>query len=210
MSQSIESLQWRYATKEFDPTKELSKVQLDTILESMRLTASSYGLQPWKFVVVENTEIREKLKAAAWNQSQITDASALVVLCTRTDINPEYVDMYMKHVSEVRSIPVEQLSGFADMIKGTLSRRTPEQVVEWSTRQVYIALGTALLTAAEMKIDACPMEGFDSGSFDSILDLPSKNLTSRVCLTLGFRSDKDSMAHVSKVRFADSEVIETI
>lgn len=205
--QAIQSLEWRYATKKFDPTKKLSKEQLDTILESMRLTASSYGLQPWKFVVVKNPEVREKLKAAAWNQSQVTEASDFVVLCVRTDVDASYVDAYMKRISEIRSIPTENLAGFADMIKGTINGRTPEQVVEWSTRQVYIALGTALLSSAEAHIDACPMEGFDSSAFDTILDLPAKNLSSKVCLALGFRADSDDMAGLSKVRFDTSDVI---
>lgn len=207
MSHIQKSLEWRYATKQFDSTKKLTQEQLHSILESMRLSASSYGLQPWKFVVVKNPEIREKLKASAWNQSQVTDASDFVVLCVRTDVDEAYVDAYMKKISEIRSVPVEQLSGFADMIKGTIRGRTPEQVLEWSTRQVYIALGTALLAAAETNIDACPMEGFDSSAFDTILDLPAKNLSSRVCIALGFRAESDAMAGISKVRFDSSDVV---
>ncbi|MBU3668340.1 MAG: NAD(P)H-dependent oxidoreductase [Candidatus Taylorbacteria bacterium] len=207
MSHIQKALEWRYATKQFDSTKKLTEEQLNTILESMRLSASSYGLQPWKFVIVQNPEVREKLKAASWNQPQVTDASHFVVLCVRTDVNEAYVDAYMKKISETRSVPVEQLSGYADMIKGTLGRRTAEQILEWSTHQVYIALGTALLAAAETNIDACPMEGFESSTFDTILDLPAKNLSSRVCIALGFRAESDEMAKAPKVRFDSSDVV---
>lgn len=210
MNNIINALNWRYATKSFDSSKKLSDEQLDTILESMRLSASSYGLQPWKFVVVSNPETRTALRAAAWDQTQVTDASALVVLAVRTDVDAAYVDAYMKSIADARGMDVAALSGFADMIKGTISRRTAEQVVDWSSRQVYIALGTALTTAAQLEVDTCPMEGFDEAKFDEILGLKEKNLSSRVCLAIGFRSAEDTSASYKKVRSAKDEVIVTV
>lgn len=210
MNNIINALNWRYATKSFDPSKKLSDEQLDTILESMRLSASSYGLQPWKFIVVSNPETRTALRAAAWDQTQVTDASVFIVLTVRTDVDAAYVDAYMKSIADARGMDVSALAGFADMIKGTISRRTAEQVIDWSSRQVYIALGTALTTAAQLEVDACPMEGFDESKFDEILGLKEKRLTSRVCLALGFRSAEDTSASYKKVRFAKNEVIVTM
>jgi nitroreductase len=210
MNNIINALNWRYATKSFDPSKKLSDEQLDTILESMRLSASSYGLQPWKFIVVSNPETRTALRAAAWDQTQVTDASVFIVLTVRTDVDAAYVDAYMKSIADARGMDVSALAGFADMIKGTISRRTAEQVIDWSSRQVYIALGTALTTAAQLEVDACPMEGFDESKFDEILGLKEKGLTSRVCLALGFRSAEDTSASYKKVRFAKNEVIVTM
>ncbi len=207
MNNIINALNWRYATKSFDSSKKLSDEQLDTILESMRLSASSYGLQPWKFVVVSNPETRTALRAAAWDQTQVTDASAFVVLAVRTDVDTAYVDAYMKSIADTRGMNVAALSGFADMIKGTISRRTAEQVIDWSSRQVYIALGTALTTAAQLEVDTCPMEGFDEAKFDEILGLKEMKLASRVCLAIGFRSAEDTSASYKKVRSAKDEVV---
>jgi nitroreductase len=207
MNNIINALNWRYATKSFDSSKKLSDDQLNTILESMRLSASSYGLQPWKFVVVSNPETRTALRAAAWDQTQVTDASAFVVLAVRTDVDAAYVDAYMKSIADTRGMDVAALSGFADMIKGTISRRTAEQVIDWSSRQVYIALGTALTTAAQLEVDTCPMEGFDEAKFDEILGLKEMNLSSRVCLAIGFRSAEDTSATYKKVRSAKDEVV---
>jgi nitroreductase len=210
MDTIIKSLNWRYATKSFDSTKKISEEQLNTILESMRLSASSYGLQPWKFIVVQNPDKRTALRAAAWDQSQVTDASAFIVLAVRTDVDAAYVDKYMQSIAAIRGIDISSLSGFADMIKGTISRRTTENVIDWSSRQVYIALGTALTTAAQLEIDTCPMEGFDSAKFDEILGLKEMNLSSRVCLAVGFRSAEDTSASYKKARFSKEEVVITI
>lgn len=210
MDTIIKSLNWRYATKSFDSTKKISEEQLNTILESMRLSASSYGLQPWKFIVVQNPDKRTALRAAAWDQPQVTDASAFIVLAVRTDVDAAYVDKYMQSIADIRGIDVSSLSGFADMIKGTISRRTTENVIDWSSRQVYIALGTALTTAAQLEIDTCPMEGFDSAKFDEILGLKEMNLSSRVCLAVRFRSAEDTSASYKKARFSKEEVVITI
>ena len=207
MSTIIDALQWRYATKKFDPTKKLSQAQLDSVIESLRLSVSSYGLQPWKFIVVTNPQVRAQLRAVAWNQSQITDASALIVLAVQKTVDVAYVDRFVAEVARTRNIPVDALKGYADMMKGSISGRTPEQVKEWSSRQVYVALGTAITAAASLGIDACPMEGFDAVKFDEILGLGALGLESRVLMPVGFRATDDDMAKATKVRFAREQVV---
>lgn len=206
MSDLITSLNWRYATKKFDSTKKLSDEQLEKITESLRLSASSYGLQPWKFVMVKNPETREKLKEVAWNQTQITDASHLFVLCIRKDIDASFVDHFIKSISETRGISEETLKGYSDMMKGTISKLSNDEINQWSARQLYISLGTALASAAFYEIDACPMEGFDNAKFDEILGLSGLGLESKVVLTVGFRSADDETANYKKVRFTKEEV----
>ena len=207
MSTIIDALQWRYATKKFDPTKKLSQAQLDSVIESLRLSVSSYGLQPWKFIVVTNPQVRAQLRAVAWNQSQITDASALIVLAVQKTVDVAYVDRFVAEVARTRNIPVDALKGYADMMKGSISGRTPEQVKEWSSRQVYVALGTAITAAASLGIDACPMAGFDAVKFDEILGLGALGLESRVLMPVGFRATDDDMAKATKVRFAREQVV---
>jgi nitroreductase len=210
MQDIIKALNWRYATKAFDPAKKVSESDFETIIESMRLSASSYGLQPWKFIVVSNPEVRAKIRAAAWDQTQVTDASHLVVLTVRNDVNEAFVDKYIQSISEVRGVPVASLQGYSDMMKGALKSRTPEKVQIWASRQVYIPLGTALLTAATMKIDACPMEGFDNDKVDEILGLDRLGVWSIAILTVGYRSADDKTAEYKKVRYAKEEVVVTI
>lgn len=207
MKNSIEALNWRYATKVFDSEKKVSAGDLDTVLESMRLSASSFGLQPWKFVVVSNKDIRAKIRAAAWNQPQVTDASHLIVLTVRNDIDEAFVDRYIKSIADVRGMDVSMLKDFSDMIKGSIKTRSPEALKAWSSRQVYIPLGTALLTAATLGIDACPMEGFDNAEVDKILGLGEMNLESLAFLTLGYRSAADKTASYKKSRFSKEEVV---
>jgi nitroreductase len=214
MKNIIESLEGRYATKKFDTTKKLTPTQLDMLLTAARLSPSSFGLQPWKFVVVTDTAVRAKLREAAWGQSQITDASALIVFCVRKNIDDALVDSYMQSIASTRNVPLDSLKGFADTIKGSIkSRGTPgteaakESAREWSTRQVYIALGVLLTTAAYLDIDACPMEGFDPQKFDDILGLAALGLESRVLAAVGFRSADDKSASMKKVRFLKEEVV---
>lgn len=206
MSDLLKSLNWRYATKKFDSSKKLTDEQLEKITESLRMSASSFGLQPWKFVMVKNPELRTKLREAAWDQPQITDASHLFVLCIRKDIDASFVDHFIKSVSETRGISEESLKGYSDMMKGSIASRTPEGVNEWSAKQLYISLGTALASAASYEIDACPMEGFDNAKFDEILGLSELGLESKVLLTAGFRSADDETANYKKVRFPKEEV----
>lgn len=207
MKNIIEALQWRYATKVFDTNKKLSEEQKSVLLESLRMSASSYGLQPWKFVVVTNPEVRMKLKEAAWGQPQITDSSELIVLCVKKNVDSALVDTWMQSIAKQRGVEVETLKGYADMINGSLAGRTPEAAKEWASRQVYIALGTLLTAAAVLEIDACPMEGFDNKKFDEILGLDAMGVESRVLAAVGFRSPEDKMANLPKARFPKEDVV---
>lgn len=206
MKNSIEALEWRYATKVYDPTKKLTDDQLNVLLESLRLAPSSYGLQAWKFIVVTNPEVRKQLRAVAWDQSQVTDASHLIVCAVPTTVDESLIDGYIDYVSQVRSVPKENLQGYESMMDGAIAHMTPEMRVEWVTRQVYLALGLMLGIAAIEGIDATPMEGFDQKKFDEILGLQEQGYTARVSVALGFRADSDTYAHEKKVRFPKDKV----
>ncbi len=169
MKNYIENLNWRYATKQFDPTKKISPEELDFLLEAIQLSASSYGLQPYEVIVVDNPEIQEKLKAAAWNQSQLTDASHVLVFANMKSVDENYVDSYMETIAKTRKMDIEDLGGFKDMIKNTILQLSDEDQVQWTAKQAYIALGNLLSAAANFKIDVCPMEGFSAAEFDEIL-----------------------------------------
>ncbi len=206
----LDKLVWRYATKKFDPEKLLSTDQVNLIEESLRLSPSSYGVQPWKFYRVENQEMRAKIKDAAYGQSQVTEASHLFILASRVNFGVEDVSAYIKDVAVTRGVEESKLDGYKDMILGVIKSKTPGQVDDWSARQLYIALGFGLMAAAENDIDACPMEGFDTGKVDDILGIKEDGYASRVMLTVGFRSSDDQSASLKKVRFAAEEAIKNI
>ena len=206
----IQSLEWRYATKKFDATKKLSSEQLHTLLESLRLSPSSYGLQPWKFIVVNNPAIRSQLQLAAYNQSQVTEASHFIVLATENTLDDAMVDTYIQSVVETRGVPASALQGLRGMISNTLKSFTPEQGHAWARAQVYIALGTLLTVAAMERIDTCPMEGFDAKKYDEILGFKEKGLSSCVCVAVGFRSADDVSATHKKVRYTKHKIIEEV
>ncbi len=210
MNEIIKKLEWRYATKEFDPTKKISEEDMHVLLESARLAPSSYGLQPWKFIVVENVELREKLKEHAWNQSQITDASHLVVLCRLAALDESHVQKHVEKTAELRAVSLEELSGFKDMMIGDIKNRTKDGLEQWMAKQVYIALGFMLHTAAQMHIDTCPMEGFDPKKFDEILELDKRGVNSVVLCTIGYRKEGDKLAKAAKARFHKDDVVEVI
>jgi nitroreductase/dihydropteridine reductase len=179
MNKMIEALQWRYATKKFDTNKKLSQEDLDTLLESLRLSPSSFGLQPWRFIQVKNPEIRAQLQANSRGQPQITEASDLLVIATKTQLQTSDVEEYMESMREIRSqetdkLPedaknIEKLMEYKNMMIGTIESRTPEQLKGRNQKQAYIALGVALTVCASMEIDACPMEGFDPEKYNEIL-----------------------------------------
>ena len=208
MSTQIQSaLEWRYATKLFNTDKKISETDLDQLLETVRLAPSSLGLQPWKVIVVTNTEVREKLKAAAWNQAQISEASHLVIFLARKTLDEAYVDSYLHEAMKTRNQTTEDVMDYKKMIMGSVASRTPEAIKEWNARQAYIALGFLLESAALMKIDACPMEGFDPLQFDTILGLDKADYGSVVIAAIGYRSNGDKYALAPKVRFAKKDII---
>lgn len=206
-SAMLKSLNFRYATKKFDSAKKVSEKDFDELLEALRLSASSFGLQPWKFVVVRNKELRNELRKHAWNQPQITDASHLIVLCAVKDINEDYVKRYIKSISKIRSIPVESLKNFEDIMVGFIKKHTEDSLSTWASNQVYLALGFLLFACAQKGIDSCPMEGFDRKKFDEVLNLDSRELQSVVLCTIGYRSKDDATANYPKVRFGREEII---
>ena len=183
---------------------------MNKLLEATSLSASSYGLQPYKILVLKDDEIRAKLKPAAWGQSQITEASHLIVLANQTTFGDELVDDYLTNVSETRGIPVEGLKAYADLMKANLMPLTDEQKAAWTAKQAYIALGNLLSAAADLKIDTCPMEGFDSAQFNEILGLDDKNLNAVVLAAVGYRSEEDQTQHYKKVRKSTENLITII
>lgn len=206
MSTVLNSLKWRYATKIFDPLRKVGEKDLNTILEAARLSASSYGLQPYRIFVVKDAETREKLRHASWGQRQITDASHLLVLASVKLPDEKLVDDYLANVSDTREIPLEDLQGYANMMKSKIGQLSPSEGAEWTARQAYIALGNLLAAAAELKIDSCPMEGFDSEAYDSILGLGEKGLTASVIAAIGYRSPEDKTQYYKKVRRSREEL----
>lgn len=201
----LDALHWRYATKQFDVIKKISPEDLNTLKESARLTASSFGLQPFRIVHVKSAELRKKLRAAAWDQSQITDASDLFIFAAKTDLSGKDIEEYVHNIATTRGIPVESLDAYKGMMLGFEQGLPQDQKVIWSHKQAYIALGNLLTSAALLKIDACPMEGFDAPEFNKILGLTEQNLAASVICTLGYRSSQDQTAHYKKVRVPTSK-----
>ncbi|WP_437399347.1 NAD(P)H-dependent oxidoreductase [Flagellimonas lutimaris] len=206
MNTVLEHRTWRYATKKFDATKKISEKDLETLLEATRLSASSYGLQPYHVIVVSDQEVKELLKPASWGQSQITDASHIIVFANVTDFGEELVDDYLTNMSETRNIPEEGLKGYADFMKSKLMDLPLETKGTWSAKQAYIAFGNLMQAAAELKIDTCPLEGFESEKYNEILGLNDKNLNSTVVLAVGYRSEEDETQHLPKVRKSKEEL----
>ena len=210
-NQIVQRLNWRYATKKFDPSKKISDDDWYALQQSLVLSPSSFGQQPWKFIVIRNSQLRQQLQQHAWDQSQVTDASHLVVLAIKQGIDTDDVDRYIDRVSEVRDTPKDKLSGLEKAIKGYLKDPPfPLEIDAWSTRQVYLALGFLIYSAALLGIDACPMEGFVPAQFDEILGLKEKSLASKVICALGYRSEEDKLAEQKKVRYETEEVIQYI
>ncbi|MEC3965988.1 NAD(P)H-dependent oxidoreductase [Flagellimonas halotolerans] len=210
MSNILEHRTWRYATKKFDTTKKVSDENLETLLEATRLSASSYGLQPYHVIVVSDQKVKEQLKPASWNQSQITDASHIIVFANATEFGEELVDDYLTNVSETRNIPEEGLKGYSDFMKSKLIDLPTETKSNWTARQAYIAFGNLMQAAAELKIDTCPMEGFESDKYNEILGLEDKNLNAAVVLAVGYRSAEDETQHLPKVRKSKEELFTLI
>ena len=206
----IADLNWRYATKKFNPEMKISSEDFDTICESLRLVPSSYGLQPVKYIVVNDKSMREKLLPLAYNQPQITDASHLIVICSYRNISPNMVGEHLSLMSEIRNIPLEDLSKFGQNMDASFAKLSAEELCEWTAKQAYISLGHIMHTCANLRIDATPMEGFNKKSFDEALDLTSKNLQSVLLLAVGYRSSEDNLARLAKVRKSTDDLFETI
>ncbi|MFZ6847351.1 NAD(P)H-dependent oxidoreductase [Undibacterium sp. RuRC25W] len=211
MSDLIQKLQWRYATKKFNPSKVVPQEKLDNILEATRLTATSSGLQPYEVLVVTNKEIREKIKPIAWNQGQITDSSHLLVFAAWDNYTAERINKMFDFTNEVRGFKNEGWENYRNMLLSTYPARDAEVNFQHAARQAYIALGTALIAAAEEQVDSTPMEGFDPAALDEILGLRAKGLRSVVILPLGYReAEGDWLVNLKKVRRPTEEFISDV
>lgn len=200
MSTYIDSLQWRYAAKKFDADKKISEQDFESLLDAIRLTASSYGLQPYHVFVVNDPEIRKQLQPVSWGQTQIVDASHLIVFANKIAVDADWIDGYLANVSQVRSIPVEALGEYGNFMKSKILELSPEEQSIWSSKQTYLALGNLLSAAATLKIDTCPMEGFEPEAYNEILGLSEKGLNASLAATIGYRSTEDETQHYAKVR----------
>lgn len=203
----LAALRFRYATKAFDPDRKIPQETWDILEQSLVLTPSSFGLQPWKFMIVETPEIREKLKASSWGQGQVTDASHLVVLTVRTDLAKADIDTWIARLSEVQGTPAEALAGLSGMISSFSSAMTLPEKQAWNTRQVYIALGQLMTSAALLGIDSCPLEGISPADYDSVLGLAGTGYATAVACALGYRSPDDKYAAAPKARFPEERII---
>jgi nitroreductase len=193
-------LNWRYATKRYNG-ESIPESSLNDILESIRLTPTSLGIQPFHVFVIENKELRTQLKPALNNQPQSTEASHLLVFASWKSVSETKVDDYMALIAETRGVTIESLKGFRSMILGFLSKQSPENIELWASKQIYIALGTAMVSAASQQIDATPMEGFSATAVNEILELDKLDLNASVILALGYRDqNNDPLASANKVR----------
>jgi len=204
---TLQSLQWRYATKQFDPMRKLSAEQLQQLIDALILTPSSFGLQPWKFVIIEDQSLKEELMGHSWGQPQIAACSHLIVLCRRDGMDEVYVDAYLAAMAKLRGMDDASIAAFKEIIMGFIGAKTPEQVNEWMSRQLYIALGNLMTTAATLEIDACPVEGFTPAEYDRVLGLEKEGLRSVLVCPIGYRSTDDKYADGKKIRFTEQELI---
>jgi nitroreductase len=195
----ISALHWRYAAKRMNGMK-IPKIKLDIILDAISLAPSSFGLQPYSVLVVENKEMLEKIKPLAMNQPQITEASSLLVFATWDKLTKEKINLYIEEMAEQRNVDVDSLKEVKQIIEAQLSNNDADNFI-WSSKQTYIALGIALFAAAEAEIDSTPMEGFDKEKLDDLLNLKELGLKSSVLMTLGYRDIKtDYLVNLKKVR----------
>src|SRR5271170_1654371 len=196
----INQLNWRYATKQFDPKRKISARDWATLEDALLLTPSSGGLQPWKFIVVTDPAVRAKLTPASYGQAQINDASHLVVFASKNNFGEADVDAHLNNVAKAQGIPVEALAALRGMLVGGIVKSMDETARNaWARNQTYIALGNLLTSASLLGIDACPMEGFDRAQYDEILGLKAKGFATAVIATVGYRLPTDKYASAPKV-----------
>ncbi|MDE3084175.1 MAG: NAD(P)H-dependent oxidoreductase [Verrucomicrobiota bacterium] len=204
----VTALNWRYATKKFDPTKKIPPETWSALEQALVLAPSSYGLQPWKFIVVQDPPTRQRLSAASWGQTQSMECSHFVVFAVRKNLDADHVDRYLERIVEVRGGTKEGLSGFRDLMLGSLDKARTEGFLDsWQSHQVYIALGQFMAAAALLGVDTCPMEGIEPPKYDEILNLKAHGLTALCACAAGYRAAHDKYAAIKKVRFKVADVI---
>jgi len=206
----LSALNFRYATKQFDPTRKIDASSWAVLLQSLVLAPSSFGLQPWRFLVVNNPEIRAQLREVSWNQPQLTDADRLVVVTTRTDLTQQDIDSWITCLADAQGKTSEQLAPYRGMIEGFASALDTPARQNWNTRQCYIALGQLMTSAAVLGVDTCPLEGIDTAAYDRILNLGGSGYATAVACAIGYRAPSDPYATVPKARFASEQVIYSI
>lgn len=203
---TIDALNWRYAVRQFN-NHILSNAQINNLTEATRLTASSYGLQPYRLLVISSKEMREKLLPHAMGQNKVRDCSHLFVLAVKTNIDAEYIDKHFTMAEQQQNLEPGSLEGFANHVKEVMCSMTTEQLANWADNQAHIALGNLLTAAAIAGVDACPMAGFDKAGFNEVLNLTSQQLSVSVICALGNRCDSDSSAEKPKVRIPAAEFV---
>ncbi len=209
MSTIIENLKWRYATKKYDASKKVSKEDLQILKDAITLTPTSYGLQPFKVFIIENPEIRKQLQAASWGQTPVVDASHLFVFASYNHIDADYIDAYLKNIQSIRGVKPEETEPFKAVITQGVSS-LGNNASQWTSKQCYIALGNLLTAAAELHIDATPMEGFNNEQYNQVLGLTEKGLGAAVIAAVGYRHEADYHQSLAKVRKAEKDLFETI
>lgn len=198
--QLIDHLNFRYATKKYDTSKIVSNEDLNKIKEAVRLAASSYGLQPYKVLEVNDSQTRAQLKNMSWGQSPVTDASHFLVFCNHTQVDDNFIDDFVKFKAIITNKEEEKYNAYAAFVKSKIKSKSSEEVFHWTAKQAYIALGNAMLACAELGIDCTPMEGFEANDYNSLLNLNEKGLNACVALAIGYRSEEDQSQFAPKVR----------
>jgi nitroreductase len=206
MSNFIKNANWRYATKKFDTTKKISIQDLETLKEAIRLSASSFGLQPYRVLIIENPELRAKLQPAAWGQSQIVDASQLIVFANITNFGETEIDASIANTTKTRGLPADALKGYGDFMKSKIVALPEDVRNTWASKQTYLALGNLMNAASELKIDVTPMEGFEPAQVNEILGLGKLGLNATLLATIGYRHEEDATQHYAKVRKSNEEL----
>ncbi len=206
MSNFITNANWRYATKKFDTTKKVSKEDLETLKEAIRLSASSFGLQPYRVLIIDNPELRAKLQPAAWGQSQIVDASQLIVFANITNFGETEIDLSIANTTKTRGLPADALKGYGDFMKSKIVALPEDVRNTWASKQTYLALGNLMNAASELKIDVTPMEGFEPAQVNEILGLGKLGLNATLLATIGYRHKEDATQHYAKVRKSNEEL----
>lgn len=202
-------LNWRYACKKFDPTKKIREADLNILTESLRLSASSYGLQPWKFFVIQDPALRQQLLPLSWGQTPVTDASHLIVFTYKEKMDEAHIEKLIQTTAKTQGVEVAKLEGFKNMMMGDLVTGPRAEIINWwAQRQTYIAMGTLLTTAALMEVDTLPMEGLDPAGYDKVLNLVGSGWKTVAAVACGYRAADDKYQHNKKVRFDLKDVVE--
>jgi nitroreductase len=205
-----DGLKWRYAAKRYDTSRIVSDEHIELLKESVNLTASSYGLQPYKVLVITDPVIRKQLSEAAWGQAQVTEASHLFLFCNYLEVGDNEVDEYLRLRADINNLDIEESREYGNIMKLQMKAMSEEQMKEWTSKQTYIALGTLLAATAELRIDSSPMEGFNKTRFDEILGLNERGLTSSVMAAIGYRDPSDPFGSLKKVRKPLNDLFEEL